>query len=401
MFPRSRRRLLVTLLLFALGAAAFWLLRGWGIQSGDYEQYRSLEIYGVRRPIYHVREPGAVLLWQGVTWLAVPRRPADAVVTSPWASELRVRGGGELSPEERAVGFAALGALSGGAYLVFLAAFLGKLGRSGRGARALAAACVLASAITWTFVGHMEFYAPLYAALMFYYWRAIRYFRDRSFRNFAWVFVGAAVAVTMHRAAAFHLPALVWLFRGGAGESRFRRPARGEAVAMLCAVLAVCVPHLVIVGLSALDLARTLVVETYNWLPELLTPFTRGWAEYVRANSQLGSFHLFLFGSLEHWKHFLFFWGVGSPVAIMAAAVFGWRGRRTRRSWNADEAFLALSALCAGVWALFWHPHMGYGDWDLFVNPSLPLNLLAAMLAIRASTAKSSGTISSGQSTGS
>lgn len=366
------RSLLFSLLLFLGGALTFWLLRPWGVQSGDHEEYVEVERYGWHQPIYHLREPGSVLLWQSTAWGA--RRLIDG------DSSIRT-----LDPEERRRGFSLMGAFSGGLFLVFLAAFLreGPPVSAARGG--LAAAVVMVSAITMTFIGHFEFYAPLYAGLMFFYWQLARYFREPNHKRFVAVVVGLVVAVTMHRAAVFQMPALALLWLRPGRPLRLERPTQPQVTALLIAVIVMCVLHFGPVLWAMTPRASILIYEDYNWLPELITPLTQGWADYVAENSKLGSYHLFTFGSRAHWEHFLFFVGIASPLGVPAVLLL------RRGIGRGLSAVLLGAALCGWAWALVWHPHLGFGDWDLFINPGLPTNLLAAWLILKAGDPESSG----------
>lgn len=355
--------------LFIAGAGGFWALRGHGIQSGDYLEYSEDKRYGFDRPIYHLREPGAVFLWQACAW------GSRWIATGDWF------GPALLSAPERQRGFDLLGALSGGVFLALLAAFVADASPRLGARTPLAAVAVLASALTWTFAGHIEFYAPLYAGLLFYYWRAGRYFRHPSNRNFAWMIASAGVAVTMHRAALFQLPALALVWLDPKRPFRPSSPTREQALTLLAAIILLCLLHFIpIFSYVAFD-APILVFEDYNWLPELITPLTQGWADYVAAHSRLGSYHLFTFGSRAHWEHFLFFVAVASPLGLPLVILYR---RSIRDRWT---RFLLLSAAAGWLWAFVWHPHLGYGDWDLFANPGLPTNLLAATLLLRAPSA--------------
>lgn len=366
MSPSDRRipSWLAALALFVVGAAAFWLLRPLAVQSGDYREYSEQKRYGWDLPIYHIREPGSVLLWQACAW----------------GSRRLVSGGGEigamLDEAERRRGFDLLGAFSGGAFVVFLGAFIRDARPRSRVRAAAAAAVVLTSAITWTFVGHIEFYAPFYAGLMFFYWRVARYFREPSDRAFFWMILGAWVAVGMHRVALFHLPALALMWLKPGRPLAIARPTRHQATVMLSLLIAACVAHFVPIFSAAALGARIAVFEDYNWLPELITPLTQGWADYVQAHSKLGSYHLFTFGSLAHAQHFLFFVAIASPLGLPVAILY----RKAIR--DAGARFLLAASILGWIWALVWHPHLGYGDWDLFANPGLPTNLLAAWLLL-------------------
>jgi hypothetical protein len=351
-------------LIFAAGALGFWSLRDHAIQSGDYEEYSEEKRYSRDTPIYHIREPGAVLLWQAFAWGSRGWLQGHGAL---W---------GMLTPEDRTRGFDLLGAFCGGWFLVFLAAFIRGAEAASAGRKALAAVIVIASAITWTFIGHIEFYAPLYAALMFFYWRASRFFLAPGERTFFWMILAACIAVTMHRVALFHMPAVALVWLRSVRPLRWQRPTTPELKVVLGFIIAVCLLHAAAVLAGTMS-SRVLVFEDYNWLPELITPMTQGWADYVRENSRLGSTHKFLFGSFAHASHFFFFVMVASPLGVPTLVLLR---RQIRGDW---PRFLLVAAATAWVWAIFWHPHLSYGDWNLFVNPGLPTNLLAATLVLK------------------
>ena len=352
--------------IFVAGAALFWSLRGWAVQAGDYRLILEDLNFPLDTAIYHIREPGSVLLWQALTNLTM-------AIRDNWLSS-----GVRLPVEQmRAIGFDVTGAFTGGLFLAFLFAFLAEM-NPGPDLRAFPAALpVLVSSIIWTFVGHAEFYAPLFMGLMFFYWMTARYFRDRSLANFRWLMIGVFVAVSMHRVAVFHLPALAIVFLASPTGWRLRPPTRPEKISILVLIIAVALSHTIPIFLGTLWVVPIYVFESYNWLPELLTPFTQSWADYVEANSVLGSFHIFKFGTVDHLKHFFYFLGTGAPIGT---AICLWRIRHIRQP---HEKFLLVAAISGWIWAIFWHPHLGYDDWDLFCNPALPTNLLAAVLILR------------------
>lgn len=370
-----------------MGAFAF--------QGGDWRQYIARPEYGWSRPIVHIREPGAVWLWQA--FAHGYRKASDGSLGRAEAAKLDLgksegafdpmappEGSGPPSgapfvgePGFRIVGFWMLGAFSGGLFCVCVLGFLREIG-GGVGARAwIAALPIVASLTLWVFFKHFEFYAPLYVALVFYGWMGVRYFRTPTFLNFALLMLAVFIAINMHRVAAFHLPALLLAFHDSANPRRFRPPTSRERGLMALVIAATALLHIVPIYLAMSDRWNALVFEDYNWFPELLTPWTQGWLEYVREHSKLGTVPRFTFASLEHAKHFLFFLLAGSPVAIVVIAA------KARRISGPEEKFLLVSALCAWAWALVWHPHLSYGDWDLFMNPAVPTNLLAAILLLK------------------
>lgn len=393
MAPVGAGRVLLYIGLFMSADLVTWVSKGVCVPGGDDREYLNDKIYGNPVVIYHVREPGAVSVWQATAWAMhawsgpwahregirrlqtlLTRIPGALEADASWFS--RERSEGTLDPPARMLAFALVGSLSAGLFAVFAAAFMGQLGPI-RAPRGLAAAVALASGATvLVFINHAEFYAPLYAALALFYWRAAAYFRARTLVNFSLLIASALIAVTMHRVAVFHMPALIVIFRADA-PNRLRLPDHFEATVILLAVIAAAMAHIVPITLASLDIWKIYVIEDYNWLPELITPIGDGWAGYVANHSKLGATPLFTLGSLEHWKHFLFFLAISSPVALLFL-VFG-----LRRPRSDLERFLIIGAACAWVWAFLWHPHKGYADWDLFCNGAVPLNFLAAAVILR------------------
>lgn len=386
---------LLYLLLFALGASCFWFLGDFAIQGGDWPEYLERREYGQPRPICHIREPGAVAIWQALAWLyhdhssdELGRReeakianytqrgervkPEALAGAQPEAASARY-----LFAGDRIVGYAILDSICGGLFLVCLAAFFFGINAIPSWRHFLAGLVVLSSATTWIFLKHIEFYAPLYAALAFFYWRALIYFNERSNRNFFCLCAAVFIAGSMHRVALFQMPALMLVFYDPVVSRRFRWPTNYKRGTLAGFALAAALLQMVPVYLSAIGRGPFTILEDYNWLPELLTPWTQSWADYVREHSKLGSFHIYTFGSVKHWKHFFFFIGVGSSLAVPVIAIF------FRRIKTDLEKFLALAATCGWLWALVWHPHLSYSDWDLFCNPAVPTNLLAAALLLK------------------
>jgi hypothetical protein len=241
--------------------------------------------------------------------------------------------------------------------------------------RVFALSMAFSGSVLFLFFGHQEMYAPFMCSLMAMFFAASVCLARRA--PIGWLWLAWAVAVTMHRAALFYLPAFYFAFPSSA-ERRFRRVDRKTLRAPVIAVIVLCAMHVwmelcYLYPFLGLDV---LVFETHNWLPELLTPFTKAQADYVRQHSPIGSFHWFTFGTAAHLSHFLFFVVCGAPLG---APLLIWLGRRARSDL---EKFLIASAICGWVWALFWHPHRSYLDWDLFCHPGLATNLAAAVLLI-------------------
>ena len=95
----------------------------------------------------------------------------------------------------------------------------------------------------------------------------------------------------------------------------------------------------------------------------------------VHRKSATGVFFFYTIGQPDHWKYFLFFWITSAPLAVPVIAFY------RRRLRGAPALSLATASLIGIVWTFFWHPHMGWPDWDLFCLGWLPVNLLAGGLA--------------------
>lgn len=377
------------------------------VLSGDWLQYLTEDRYFLRRPIYHMREPGGVLAWQACAWgshglrgLRTPKAPVAAPKT---AQEPKRKRGATLNlatyksdyqrlraetaaRRQKAMfltrvearrGFGILGPICGGVFAIALVGLLRELGPGGPLRAGMAAAVVVASSVSWNFMGQVEFYGPIYAALPFYYWMAIRYFKERSFRNYCWLMVAAFIALNMHRVAIFHLPALLLIFWEPHSRRRFRLPTRPERAVILFIIIATCAMHIIPMFLFALGKGPFLIIEDYNWAPELITPLTEGWKQYVYDHSKGKTIMSYLFGSRLHLSLFFGFMALSAPFGAPVCLLL----RRHIRT--AEERFLAVAAILAWIWALFWHAHLKWDDWDLFANPAVPTNILAATLVMR------------------
>ena len=360
MMRRWAIRLTVWAGVFCTASTLFWWCGALRLPGGDTEMY--LGPYGASFQtglwMYHVREPGAVWLLQ----------------ISIGATGCRVQLPGGLAPA-----FEWLSVLSGGVFAVAACEFARTV-RPRRRDRAAVFAAAFMGIYSFTFFRHIELYAPLMAALMVMYLLAARHLCRGMAQG--WVWAGFALAATVHRVALFTLPAF-WVLKEPGSRTRSWQADPAMVKGFTAAILALAIPHIVIELGYVMTLGGNPIrhwpvpMETTNWLPELLTPLTQAQADYVRANSQMGSFHLFTFGTVEHWRHFLFFVLASAPVGAPVALAL-WRRVDTRL-----EKFLATAAVCGWAWALVWHPHQSYGDWDLFSNPGLATNLLAALLVTK------------------
>ena len=357
--PTDRRTLTGALLFLMIGAIAlFHALMPLRLPGGDSDLY--LTAYGSpfadTRPVYHFREPGAVWMLQFAV-AAVPMRQGMTKID-------RIR-----------EGFEHLSTWSGGMFVLLAAAFamrLTPLPRNRLGTLLLACGGIY----MMLFVGHIELYAPLAVSLMLLFLVSHAVFRGNAHPG--WLWAAWVLAATIHRVSLFYLPAFYFLIPAGAGGGLLRRPDRRFLAHACLAILGLALPHIAFTLGSALPTRwfSPLAMETYNWMPELVTPFTQAQADHVRANSQLGSFHLFTFGTWEHWRHWLAFLLASAPALPVVLAL------RWRRLAHLDDfqRFLALAAACGWAWAFVWHPHRSLMDWDLFCHPGIVSNLFAATL---------------------
>jgi len=144
-------------LLFAVSVAfLFWLCRDIAPDGGDSELYlsdSSMCFLNTDKLLYHYREPGSVWIWQGI----------HNTISNPDNIDIR---------QERLNTFAILASLSGGVFWWFLLSICSSLMQDGISLRRCLLflfPCAL-SASTLVFMGEAEFYAPLYAGLMFWCW---------------------------------------------------------------------------------------------------------------------------------------------------------------------------------------------------------------------------------------
>lgn len=334
-------------------------------EGGDTATYLN-PVYGStltgRDLVFHTREPGCVWCFQlayAVVGRGAPEWLEGVIRAFTWMS-----------------------VVSGGVFTVFASAYAQVLA-SDPFRRAAVVFLLLSGAYVFLFFGHLEMYAPFVAALMGWFLSAACFARGRCGIGVVWA--AFTVAATMHRVALVYLPAMWWLLPSEPGPWR-RRPTHAWLVGGLLSAITLAMTavacQLVYLyrgeGLVRL-LPSVIVMETYNWLPELLTPLTQAQMDYVRANSQLGSFHLFTMGSLEHVRHVAFFTLAGAPVGLLVVCM------RLRHIGGALGRFLTACSLCGWAWIVVWHPHRSYLDWDLFTQTGLAVNALAAATLFRGS----------------
>jgi hypothetical protein len=361
---RAARKFITDILrhaaIFAGGILICRLLVPFQLEGGDTGTYLN-PIYGstmtTRDLVFHTREPGCV-----------------------WSFQLAYALVGRDAPEWREGvirAFTWMSVVSGGVFAVLASAFA-RVVASTPWRRVGAFALVLGGAYVFLFFGHREMYAPFVASMMGFYLCAALHSNARCGIGTVWA--AFALAATMHRVALVFLPAMWWLLPAPP-SGRWRRPTApwmtGALLAIIFLALTAVAFQLMYMfrGTLAMKLLpQVIVMETYNWLPELLTPLTKAQMDYVRANSQLGSFHLFTLGSRDHLRHVAFFILTGAPagVALAAARIRLMRGQLCQ--------FLAACSLCGWVWVVLWHPHRSYHDWDLFAQTGLAVNALAAVL---------------------
>ena len=359
----DRRTIIGAAVFLLLGSIAlFHALTPLRFLGGDSALYLSEygNILAGERLIYHVREPGAVWLLQ-IIFLFFRTFTESHDVT----------------PSLLAKGFENLSTISGGFFVLGAVAFANRL--TARPKAKLATFALACSGIyLWLFMGHIELYAPLLMALMWLFLAVLAVTRGGAHATWAW---GALVlAVTMHRVALVYLPAFYFLLPTPAGSRRLRPMPKSFVLQGTLSLLAILLPHVIFLAiyLAQWKFVRPLPMELTNWFPELVTPATQEQLDYVRANSQMGSFHLFTLASSAHWQHLFIFMLTSAPLGWVVILL---HGKRLRHSDDLQK-FLITAATLGWAWAFVWHPHRSYGDWDLFCHPGLAVNLLAATLLV-------------------
>jgi len=226
----------------------------------------------------------------------------------------------------------------------------------------------LASGTLMVFWGHVETYAPAYAAALWFLMLGIRYARRE--RLSAWPLCGAwLLASGCHMSNSFYLPALAFLIH--------RLDRRGTK-ALIGAVLV-----LALVFSTVPFFTFPLGYDTLA--PERLTPLLR----------MTGAYHHFTLFSWAHLKLVLKFWGFASPLGLIGI-VGGLLLLRRDPAWQ----FLMAASGCALLWTFLWNPDLGWADWDLFGQCAVPLNLMAGwtLLQGKAFSATQAATEPSGSS---
>lgn len=332
------------LLLFLGGFAVFFLLRDFSVGGGDtpalldptdakylprWSEYLS---YNVREPLAHI----------------IVQKTYHAIGDLPLA-------------------FALVSSLCGGLWLVMLSLFN----------RSAAFWVVnLCSVLVMVFVGHKEYYAPVVVALTIYFFLLLRASQSES-RVKPWHCLAAfALAVHMHKLAIFYLPGAAFLFFDF--QTRTIRPwPRRQIEYALIVVIVTVVLLQVPMWLQAFYVLDWMVVMDYdNRILELVT-LPAGWADRVAQRSVTGAYQIFYFGELKHFLYYFGFLAAGAPLGL-PILVRKWRAALSPEL----QAFLCC-AVCSLIWTFFWHPHMGWCDWDLFCTAAVPINILAGWIVSR------------------
>ncbi|MCD6385232.1 hypothetical protein J7M23_05585 [Candidatus Sumerlaeota bacterium] len=227
----------------------------------------------------------------------------------------------------------------------------------------------------YLFIGHIECYAWVNVILVFYYFLVHRKLSnpESKIRLFhLWTVL--LVAGFFHRLAVIYFPTILFfLVRRTNGKIALAKPPRKEISAMLIVLIIFCMVNILPMVLY-LSGGKVIVFEIDNNLAEMITPFTWSQAQAVAERSQLGAFFEFLFGSREHLRHLFLFHTFCAPIGLLTLIVFGWRIRTPFQRFMLGASILGL------LWSVFWYPHGGFFDWDLFSNFSFPLNILAGSL---------------------
>ena len=335
-----RNPLLISLTAFGLGATLCYLLRGLAVPGGDTGSILSPHwtYLWTDRLVWYMREPLGHFLPLIAFWRLHAVVPAFQLVA----------------------------AILGGLWLAVLLRFTAHAG--------FLLVCLL-SAITLNFIGHVEFYGPVVVALTLYFLLLTRALEPEPRAHPGSVVLAFGLAYLCHKLTLVFAPTLLWLVlrrveNGWAWRPWSRRVWEQALLTLIAITLIDIAPGI----LQILCPDRVLVVMRSDSLWELLTPLTPGMGRAIAARSPTGVFFFFSLGQWRHWVFFLGFWLAGAPLGLVVLAA-------CRRRLRGDPALaLASAGLLALIWTFFWHPHMGWWDWDLFTVGALPVNLLAGGL---------------------
>ena len=228
----------------------------------------------------------------------------------------------------------------------------------------------LVSIVLLMFLGHKEFYAAILVALTFYFLLLLHVSKKREGLWLCVLLWG--IAVLCHKLALFYFPAMLPLFlRLKGGKVRVEWP-RDDFVKASFALIGVILVAQLPTWISIIDPDMIHPRQYDNRILEMLTlpwPF----ADWVAAKSNSGAFQIFYFGEPAHFMYYFGFLILSAPLAIVIVA------RYRKDFYHSIPATLLMAIGCSLVWTFFWHPHMGWKDWDLFGTAAIPINLAAGL----------------------
>lgn len=336
--------IVILLFAFCLLALCFYSLREYRLPGGDTELMLTkwVGFLSTNRPAFHQREPGEFLAHQLIFHL--------------------LKDTGLELPDIYSVS----GALAGAVYVLLIIHFI---------PHPLFWLVNLFTGSIFLFIGHIECYEWVNVILVFYYFLVYKKLTtpQSKIRLFhLWSIL--LVAAFFHRLAVIYFPTILFfLVKRKNRKISLSLPSRKEISAILIGLIIFCIIN-IIPQLLYLTNGQVIVFEIDNNLWEMIMPFSWSQAQAVAERSQLGAFFEFLFGSREHLRHLFLFHTFCAPIGLLTLVTLGWRIRTPFQRFMLGASVLGL------LWSVFWYPHGGFFDWDLFSNFSFPLNILAGSL---------------------
>ncbi len=317
------RPIALLLLLCFVAAADFYALRCCRRPGGDMDFAESI----AEQPftVFYVRSPLTVYLHQAVYHFVFqpmgwPAREAVAVCS----------------------------ALAGGLFVVALLLLCD---------RGLFLLFNLAAPFLMIFFGHIEHYAWVNMLLAFFFVAAKRQIETNGPLTPALALL--LLAAAFHMLAVFYVPAFLFLVCRRNPQTRrweWATPQRDRENCLLLLIFWIlwyCGSQLSL-HVGGLDNNLTRIVPL-----RLADGPTR---------------YFFPMFSWTHLKMWLYFHWLSSPLGLLLLILLA-RRIRSRFEW-----FLLTAVGCGFLWTWVWHPDRGRGDWDLFANLALPMNILVGLL---------------------
>ena len=218
----------------------------------------------------------------------------------------------------------------------------------------------LSAPFLFIFLGHVEHYGWVNALLVVFF-LSVKHHLDKGgplWPALAWLLLAAS----FHMLAIFYVPSLLFLLAERDPVThhwRWRQSRREREILLIMFIawaLCFCVAEM------------TLFVAGLD----------NGLSRLVPLTFPVGPTHYrFTFFSLAHLKMWLYFHWKASPLGLALLVLLCWTIR------SRFEKFLLVATACGFFWTWIWHPDRGRGDWDLFANLALPLNILVGLLLAR------------------